>query len=79
MKTYHVSGRLVSGLLENEYGSINQEVQAEGAQAALALFENDEWEFLPGTAVRHISEAEKMERTGQPTLFALEDYNANRL
>lgn len=73
MKTYHVVGDMVRPEMYGSYVyHVNQEIQAGNQQDAIDQFENEGWEFIcDGLDVKCISEAEKMERASQPTLFPL--------
>ena len=80
MRTYHVSGTLEK-YIGNVWQShaIHTEIEANGIRDAIVRIQasHDDWEFIALPYVWPVSEATKMERDGQPTLFRLEDYNAN--
>lgn len=75
--TYHVSGvleKLIIGTGHELWDQkrIYQEVEANSTQATLDKFEVDGWEFrTKDLYVWLISEAYKMERDQQPTLFEM--------
>jgi hypothetical protein len=75
--TYHVSGRLekdtsIGNIKRFDRRPISREIKAISPQAAADFFEADAWEWVEPPVVRLVTEAEKMERAGQPTLFDLD-------
>lgn len=74
--TYHVSGILRKEICYEIFRtkSIYREVDAPNEQSATDFFEIDGWKFAEdGPTVWHVTEAVKMERAGQPTLFPLSE------
>jgi hypothetical protein len=73
INTYEVTGTLEKetayGFFEHRF--IYDEIDVSTEQAALDFFEINGWEFKAGVEVRPITEAMKMERAGQPSLFPL--------
>lgn len=76
-ETYQVSGILekdtsIGNIERFDRRQIRREIEATSPQAAADAFEIDDWEWVNDPVVRVVSEAMKMERTGQPALFDLD-------
>jgi hypothetical protein len=82
MNTYHVTGTLIKEYFgiqiddENtsyfSYFNVSQEIDAATFKAASEHFQKNGWEWELPPNVTLISEAMKLERDGQPSLFDLE-------
>lgn len=78
--TYLISGPLerteLIGIIKRlKHRQIYREVKAVDAAEAVDSFEVDGWEWIEAPVTRLITEAMKMERGGQPSLFPLEGVN----
>jgi hypothetical protein len=73
MSNYHVVGTLrkESRDMRIDYFSVDQEIEAGSAKAAKDHFEENGWEWEAPPKILLITEAMKMARDGQPTLFPL--------
>lgn len=72
LETYFVSGVLERETLWSTARlSIYREVEAVSAIAAADSFEKHNWFWIEPPTAWLVTEAEKMERAGQPTLFPL--------
>lgn len=70
--TYHITGTLEKEFADlPDHWLIDKEIEAPTPQAAADHFEADGWEWAAPPSVKLITEAAKMERAGQPSLFPL--------
>jgi hypothetical protein len=79
-ETYHVKGTLkrsfsastINSVRYREY-QVNQEIEADSLQSAAISFEVYGWKWVEPPDVWLVTEAAKLERAGQPSLFPLEE------
>jgi hypothetical protein len=79
-ETYHVKGVLertfppstIHSIRHSQY-KVNQEIEADSLQSAAISFEVHGWKWVKPPDVWLVTEAAKLERTGQPSLFPLEE------
>jgi hypothetical protein len=79
-ETYHVMGTLkrifpastIHSVRHSQY-QVNQEIEATSIPAAVDAFEVHGWKWTEPPDVWPITEAAKLERAGQPSLFPLEE------
>jgi hypothetical protein len=79
-ETYHVKGTLkrtfsastINSMRYREY-QVNQEIEATSIQSAVEAFEVYGWKWVEPPDVWLVTEAAKLERTGQPSLFPLDE------
>ena len=73
MTIYYVSGTLIKEYSHFQFFIVRQEIEADSPRAAADHFEAAGWEWEIEPEIRLVSEAAKLERTGQPSLFDLEE------
>ncbi|MHC4195614.1 MAG: hypothetical protein ACYSQZ_06690 [Planctomycetota bacterium] len=79
-ETYHVKGTLkrtfsastITSVRSRQY-QVNQEIEVDSLQSAVEAFEVSGWKWVEPPDVSHVTEAAKLERAGQPSLFPLEE------
>jgi hypothetical protein len=79
-KTYHIKGALertfsastITSVRSRQY-QVNQEIEATSIQSAVEAFEVSGWKWVEPPDVWLVTEAAKLERAGQPSLFPLEE------
>jgi len=76
--TYHISGMLekdisIGNIERFDQRSISREIEAISPRAAADFFEVDNWEWIEPPVVWIVTEAMKLERAGQPSLFPLDE------